>query len=86
MISCLPEIFFDVLPEIGRYDANYGLVMKGNGKGGYTVVPPKDSGFFVKGQVRDMKKVEGASGHTFIFLAKNKEALQVFTYDKKNQK
>jgi enediyne biosynthesis protein E4 len=75
--------FFDVLPEIGRYDANDGLVLKGTGKDAqghpkFVVVKPAQSGFKVQGQVRRMRKVKTANGKELIILAKNKDKAQVF--------
>jgi hypothetical protein len=77
--------FHDVLPEIGQYDANYGLVLEGKGNGRYEVRKPKDSGFFTKGQVRRMKQVTGANGQAFFLLAKNNDRLQVFRLRDKPQ-
>jgi hypothetical protein len=74
--------FFDVIPEIGRYDASYGLVLQGSGKGNYTVVMPKESGFFVKGQVRNMQLIQGAGNQDFLILAKNNDPVQIFSYKK----
>jgi hypothetical protein len=70
--------FFDVVPELGRYDANHGLVLRGNGKAEYVVLQPKDTGFLVKGQVRHMQKMRGANNQTWIVLAKNNEPAQVY--------
>jgi len=40
---------------IGRYDASYGLVMRGDGKGGFTPMPVAGSGLMLDGDIRDMK-------------------------------
>ena len=72
--------FFDLLPEMGRYDSNYGLLLKGDGKGGFSVVPNRESGFFTRGQVRKMKSAAGADGKRFLILAKNNDNAQVFGY------
>ncbi len=74
--------FFDVLPEIGRYDANDGLVLRGlgkdkNGLPQFATVKPAQSGFLVKGQVRKMRKARSANGKELIILAKNKDKVQV---------
>ena len=39
-----------VKPEVGRYDAHHGLVLKGNGKGDFTPLLPRDTGFFLTGE------------------------------------
>ena len=68
---------YDVLPEMGRYDGSYGLLLSGDGKGKFTNVPSKNTGLFIKGQVRNERKIRiGKSGNYFI-LAKNNDALQV---------
>ncbi|MFN8345738.1 MAG: VCBS repeat-containing protein [Spirosomataceae bacterium] len=79
--------FFDVLPEIGRYDANDGLVLKGIGKGTdgkpqFAAVKPAQSGFSVSGQVRKMRKARTSNGKEMIILAKNKDKVQVFGFNK----
>jgi hypothetical protein len=74
--------FFDVLTELGRYDANYGLLLTGNGKGEFTARKPRDTGFFVRGQVRRMQAGHGVNGKPFIILAKNNDRAQVFSLTK----
>ena len=71
---------------MGQYDANYGLVLEGKGKGQFVVRKPKDSGFFTKGQVRKMKQVSGANGQAYFILAKNKDKLQVFSLREQRSK
>lgn len=76
--------FFDVLTELGRYDASYGLLLTGTGKGSnglptFRALPSAQSGFFVRGQVRAMQPVRGSDGQTQLVLAKNNDKAQVFT-------
>lgn len=71
--------FYDVQPELGRYDAGYGLVLRGRGKDNagqpvFDAVAARQSGFFVPGQVRRLRRL--AQGQ--IIAAKNNETLQVF--------
>ncbi|PTX18147.1 VCBS repeat protein [Pontibacter mucosus] len=78
--------FYDVLPEIGQYDANYGLLLEGRGNGRFEVRKPKETGFFSKGQVRRMRQVVGANGEVYFLLAKNNAPLQVFGLQNKWRK
>ncbi|MBA4853723.1 VCBS repeat-containing protein [Emticicia sp. BO119] len=71
--------FFDVLPEIGRYDSNHGLVLHGKGQGQFEVLKSKDTGFFSNGQVRRMKLIKGAKKNILI-LAKNNDKVQVIGF------
>jgi enediyne biosynthesis protein E4 len=56
--------------------------LKGNGKGDFSVVPSKKSGFFTIGQVRKMLKINQGN-KSAIVLAKNNDKAQVFSINKK---
>ncbi len=68
---------FGVKPEVGRYDANYGLLLSGTGDGSFKPVLSKESGFFVKGQVRDLVDIK-VGNKELILVGKNDEQMQVF--------
>ncbi|MDQ4140646.1 MAG: VCBS repeat-containing protein, partial [Bacteroidota bacterium] len=74
--------FFDVLPELGRYDANYGLLLRGLGKGKFVTVKPQESGLQVQGQVRKIQQITGSANQPLFILAKNNDTLQVLSYKK----
>jgi hypothetical protein len=57
-------------PEIGRAAASYGLVLRGNGTGHFTPVPAAESGFFVPGQTRDIRRVGTREGALYV-VARN---------------
>ena len=40
------------VPESGRFDGGLGWLLRGDGAGGFTFVPPDDSGFVVPGDAR----------------------------------
>ncbi|MGN6439363.1 MAG: VCBS repeat-containing protein [Agriterribacter sp.] len=40
--------------RFGKYDANYGVLLKGDGKGGFQYIPQWQSGFKLKGDVRSV--------------------------------
>ncbi len=44
--------------RFGKSDANYGLLLQGNGKGEFTYVPQHKSGLEVKGDVRSVLHIE----------------------------
>ncbi|MCU0354665.1 MAG: VCBS repeat-containing protein [Cytophagales bacterium] len=60
----------------GRYDASYGLLLAGNGKGGFRSVLPTDCGFLLEGEVRDIKKIKTAQGELYL-VARNNMPLQM---------
>jgi hypothetical protein len=69
--------FYKVKPEIGRYDASYGVFLKGDGKGNFVSIKPKESGFYVDGEVRDIKKIVIGKS-SYILVARNDDTLLVF--------
>jgi len=68
--------FFDVLPELGRYDASYGIVIKLKAKGDFEVLPPEKSGFYINGQVREMKLMKRGNDDVII-VTKNGDRAQI---------
>ncbi|MFD1145203.1 VCBS repeat-containing protein [Larkinella insperata] len=49
--------------RFGKSDANYGILLKGNGKGQFSYVPQRQSGFQLKGDVRSILPL----GNTVLF-------------------
>jgi len=74
--------FYESKPEVGIYDASYGLLLKGNGKGDFLPVPPRRSGFLVKGQIRDFGLLKTSKG-PLLLAPLNNDTLRMFTCTKK---
>ncbi len=71
--------YFDVKPSLGgRYDASYGWFLKGDNEKQFQVQGFKQSGFFARGQIRDIKILNGKNGSSLILVARNNEPLLVF--------
>ncbi|MEO7983939.1 MAG: VCBS repeat-containing protein [Bacteroidota bacterium] len=66
----------------GRYDASYGLLLKGNGKNNFRAVPPVTSGFIVNGDIKDMKMIVTANGDQLIIVAVNDGLMKIFRIKK----
>lgn len=49
--------------RFGKYDANFGVLLQGDGKGHFTYVPQQQSGFHISGDVRSVL----AFGNTLVF-------------------
>ncbi|MEO8336696.1 MAG: VCBS repeat-containing protein [bacterium] len=64
-------------PEIGRMASSDGLLLRGDGKGGFTSVRSSDSGFHVPGQSRDIQRVRTAAGEVIV-VARNNDVPLVF--------
>jgi hypothetical protein len=69
--------FYESKPEVGIYDASYGLLLKGDGRGGWTPVPAARSGFFIKGAVRDIAPLKVGDRRSVV-VARNNDSLIVF--------
>jgi hypothetical protein len=62
----------------GRYDASYGLFLRGDGKGSFLSVPPLTSGFRVRGDVKDLSLINTGDGKKLVLVAVNNDSLRVF--------
>ncbi|MEL7532266.1 MAG: VCBS repeat-containing protein [Bacteroidota bacterium] len=69
--------FYSAKPEVGIHDASYGLVLKGDGQGNYEPMPLQESGFFVKGEVRDLIWLP-VNGKEQLWVARNNDYVKVF--------
>ncbi|MDB5260751.1 MAG: RNA-binding protein [Adhaeribacter sp.] len=69
--------FYGVSTYQGRYDASYGLILRGNGQGKFKPVLPTEAGFLLEGQVRDMKPLR-TSTEELLLVARNDLPLQIF--------
>jgi hypothetical protein len=69
--------FTAVKPEIGNYDASYGLLLKGDGKNNFMPIPVSQSGFFVQGEARDMISLKLANQKEVVIITKNNDKVQV---------
>ena len=62
----------------GRYDASYGLLLKGSNKGQFETVAPLQSRLIIDGDVRDLKIVT-VSKQKILLSAVNDSKIKVFT-------
>jgi hypothetical protein len=69
---------FDGFPQgLGRMAASFGLLLKGNGAGGFTPLTPAESGFLVPGQTRDVARVRTKNGALYV-VARNDDRPLLF--------
>jgi enediyne biosynthesis protein E4 len=69
----------------GRYDACTGLVLLGDGSGGFSIAPAAQSGFLVSGDGKALARLKSASGKELLIATQNLDSLRVFIA-KKNAK
>ncbi|MDB4921357.1 VCBS repeat-containing protein [Mucilaginibacter sp.] len=62
----------------GRYDAFNGLMLKGDGKGGFKPLSILQSGIYIPGDGKALVKLKGAKGNYLIAATQNRAAMKVF--------
>jgi hypothetical protein len=64
-----------------RQDASYGDVYFGDGNGNFKWQPPQNTGFFVKGQINAMVKLNQNKKHKYILVGPNNNVPQLFKFN-----
>jgi len=72
-------------PEIGRYDASYGVVLKGTGNLNYRPLKSTESGLRVEGEIRDFLRIPMAGNQNdLLIISRNNMPVQTYLIRKKN--
>ena len=66
--------------RIGKIDANYGVLLIGDGKGQFTYVNQIESGLSLKGNVRDILKLDSINGNNLLLIGVNNSAPVTLKY------
>jgi hypothetical protein len=69
--------FYGVKPTQGRYDASYGHLLRGDGRGAFAAVPPRISNLYLNGEIRALRWLRGADGVRYLLAARNDDRIQV---------
>jgi hypothetical protein len=70
---------FRAKPQVGIYGGTYGVMLKPTGNRQYTTLKHNDVGFFVKGEIRDLKKLDYQGTH-LLLVGRNNDTLKAFEY------
>ncbi|MDH3652222.1 MAG: FG-GAP-like repeat-containing protein, partial [Saprospiraceae bacterium] len=70
---------FNVEVETTRADAGYGMLLLGDGAGGFTSQSKNASGFYVPSEVRSMSKIL-MDGHPALIVGSNADSLKIFSW------
>jgi hypothetical protein len=71
--------FYQSQPQVGIYDASYGVFLKGNGKGDFSLLTAQQSGISIRGAVRDIKLVKVGKKKIAV-VAKNNDSIQLIQF------
>ncbi|MBA4852704.1 VCBS repeat-containing protein [Emticicia sp. BO119] len=69
---------YDAEPIAGKYDAFVGLILMGDGKGGFNAELYDKTGFVVDGDCKDIITVKTASKNRLYVVSQNKASLKLF--------
>ncbi len=69
---------FAVKPEVGRYDALHGLVLKGDGKGNFIPLDFYESGLKIMGEIRHIEIVN-SKGKKMIAFVRNNDSIKFYS-------
>ncbi len=64
--------------SLGRYDAFNGLVLKGDGQGGFKPLTIEQSGIYIPGDGKALVKLKGAKGNYLLAASQNKDVMKIF--------
>lgn len=65
-------------PLFGRYDASYGVALRGDGKGNFAPLRLAASGLAITGEVRHVRALRQAGGRRLVIIARNDDIVQVY--------
>lgn len=75
----LAQNFFDTEPQTGRYDAGHGVVLKGDGKGGFRAMGILESGVNIHGEQRGAAAADyDGDGRVDLVVAQNGNETKLF--------
>lgn len=63
--------FYEVQPAVGRFDASFGTLLLGDGKGNFRPAEPSESGIWLPGPVRGLHMVNGPGGRKRLLVTSN---------------
>ena len=66
--------------RFGKYAANHGVLLKGNGKGSFTYVPDQQSGLKLKGDVRSVIAMKNT-----LYVGINQQKLRAFQFNQQTK-
>ena len=64
--------------RFGKYDANYGILLRGDGKGNFTYIPQWQSGFHLWGDVRSVLEV-----NNMLLFGINQQTMKAYKKEKR---
>lgn len=76
--------FFGTRVKYGRYDANKGLILLGDGKGNFSVASNEESGLDIDGEIRDIATVKRADSTQLMIFSRNDDFVKTYIFNPKD--
>ncbi|MCW5517202.1 VCBS repeat-containing protein [Muriicola sp. Z0-33] len=70
--------FFGTRVKYGRYDANKGVLLLGDGHGKFKFINNAESGMLINGEVRDVISVKGSDGQELVIFSQNNMPVEIY--------
>ncbi|MBK8566499.1 MAG: VCBS repeat-containing protein [Saprospiraceae bacterium] len=67
--------FYGLKPEVGRHDSSRGVLLTGDGQGGFVSIKKSESGIYINGEVRDAAVFPTQNGKMLLVARNDAEAL-----------
>ncbi len=74
--------FYGFRIDKGRYDANKGLLLLGDGRGNFEEIPSIQSGLFIDGEVKDISELQLSTNNKVLFFLINNNNIQSYKFKK----
>ncbi|AWX44062.1 hypothetical protein HME9304_01062 [Flagellimonas maritima] len=72
---------YDFKPQYSRLDASFGSVLLANNDGSYKWLPNNESGFHVRGEIKQLLTFKDKNGEEFLLVGINSEKPKVYRYN-----
>lgn len=69
---------FTAKPQTGIYAGSNGVVLKVSTNRTFESIPPSKSGFYIEGQIRDIKSISISENDELILVARNNDKIKIF--------
>jgi hypothetical protein len=69
-------------PSVGRYDGCNGILLKGDGNGGFIAQSILQSGIFIPGNGKSLVKLRGTKGEYLVAASQNRGRIKVFSLNR----
>ncbi len=73
---------YDFKPQYSRLDANFGSTLLATEDGGYQWLPYDQSGFYVRGEIKQLLPFKDKNGKEFLFVGINNEKPKIYSFNK----